>query len=94
MPVLDVAAFEQNGTPLLVVFVPAETTFFNDEQRARLRDLLVNRLAREGLSGVLLVVWEYEGDLHYMTTAPWDQYLEQTTYAELYAKRNRQITVD
>ncbi len=93
LAVLDVAQFEEQGVSLLVVFVPPETGFFNDVQRARLRDLLLNGLVSEGLTGELLAIWESDGTLQFMGNPQWAEFLGNTNYTALYARKNRQITV-
>ena len=92
MAVLDVAQIEVEETALIVVFVPPETTFFHDRQRIKLRELLINALVSSGLTGELLAAWEFDGHLHFMGNPRWSEYLENTNFTELYARKTRQIT--
>ncbi len=94
MPVLDTVCLAEQGTSLIVVFLPPETTFFHDGQRSRLRDLLIQTLLSAGLSGELIALWEFEGELHYMSDPRWHPFIEETGYASFYARRNRQITCE
>ena len=92
MALLDIAHIEQEGIDLIVVFLPPETSAFDDVRRERLRDLLIKALVREGITGELLGVWEWEGALRFMGAPHWADFVAGTTYAELYGRRTAQIT--
>ena len=91
MALLDVAQIETQGADLLVVFVPPETNFFNDSQRARLRDVLIRALVAHGLSGELVAAWQHEGEFSFMAHPRLHNFLASAGYEAIYAHRSAQI---
>ena len=94
MAVLDVAEVEEEGQPLLIVFLPPETNFFNDVQLARLRDLLIKSLVSHGMSGELIALWEFEGHLNFLGNPHWHPFLTRAGVTGLHGKSTRQIAID
>jgi len=90
---LQVARIKQEGTVLLLVFVPPETTFFHDGQRARLRAILIQALQGHNLIGELVVIWEFDGEIQFMGNPHWDEFIQGSGYANLYGQRNTHIVV-
>lgn len=93
VPQLDVASFQREGTALQVVFVPPETSYFHDEQQVRLRNILIKALLTHKLTGELVAVWEFEGELNFMGNPHWAEFILNTGYAKLYGQRTGQISV-
>lgn len=94
MPQLKVSSIEQEHTFLQVVFVPPETSYFDDRQRTRLREILTEALQARGLLGELIAVWEYDGMMQFMGNPHWAAFLESAGYANLRKLCNASITVD
>lgn len=78
---------------LLVVFVPPETGFFDELQRLRLRDILIEALQRHNLTGELIAVWEEDGGTGFMGNPHWAGFVSESGYLGLYARRNAHISV-
>ena len=93
MPHLEVASVEREGTVLQIVFVPPETTYFEDRQCDRLRQIILQALQGRALMGEMVIVWEHEGRVEYLGNPRWQSFVVESGYANLYALRNNSIGV-